>query len=119
MTLPSVGSSLGVSGDFVCGAFSRPLASCYFLYIHYWPSGAVWPRLAAVGALLVRDLVFSNFNSAAFSLDCTSIAFIGIPFSNKMRVGNVNRKPLTPYGAFQELGFLGTLERRVRLSHRH
>jgi hypothetical protein len=31
--------------------------------------------------VLVRDLVFSNFNNAAFSLDCTSIGFIGIPFS--------------------------------------
>jgi hypothetical protein len=28
----------------------------------------------------VRDLVFSNFNSAAFSLDCTSMALSESPF---------------------------------------
>src|SRR6266404_6092310 len=49
-------------------------------------SRAAWRarRLAPLtlsSSVLVRDLVFSNFNSAAFSLDCTSIGFIGIPFS--------------------------------------
>ena len=37
--------------------------------------------LTLSSSVLERDLVFSNFNSAAFSLDCTSIGFIGIPFS--------------------------------------
>src|SRR6266436_7179685 len=48
-------------------------------------SRAAWRarRLALLtlrSSVLVRDLVFSNFNSAAFSLDCTSMALSESPF---------------------------------------